>query len=224
MKRISNSLEFGVGTARPHVPECFLKRLSNRCAGLHRGHHLSNCCEPLLPPHDGRGASRSEQNPQVPLASEDAFAQVPGNAETAVGNPSVVQIVNRKFLNPMGRHRKHPLKITDAGARRLICAIVEQAVVDFKGLVAMGCIVNGVALPCARTRRYDSDYRTEAEVKDLLDFFTKGALDEWLFVAGIRINPNLIREKLGISPQPSIVEGRPSVVASQGPDHAVTED
>jgi hypothetical protein len=27
----------------------------------------------------------SEQNPQVPLASEDAFAQVPGNAETAVG-------------------------------------------------------------------------------------------------------------------------------------------
>ncbi|MGH7941195.1 MAG: hypothetical protein ACREFR_09010 [Limisphaerales bacterium] len=29
--------------------------------------------------------SGAEQNPQVPLASEDAFAQVPGNAETAVG-------------------------------------------------------------------------------------------------------------------------------------------
>ena len=29
---------------------------------------------------------RAEQNPQVPLASEDAsFRQVPGNAETAVG-------------------------------------------------------------------------------------------------------------------------------------------
>ncbi len=42
---------------------------------------------------DGRGGGRgrlplspSEQNPQVPLASEDAFAQVPGNAETVVGN------------------------------------------------------------------------------------------------------------------------------------------
>jgi hypothetical protein len=47
-----------------------------------------NCCEPLTPPSassDGRGANGSEQNPQVPLASEDAFAQVPGNAETAVG-------------------------------------------------------------------------------------------------------------------------------------------
>jgi hypothetical protein len=47
-----------------------------------------NYCEPLTPPSassDGRGANGSEQNPQVPLASEDAFAQVPGNAETAVG-------------------------------------------------------------------------------------------------------------------------------------------
>lgn len=109
----------------------------------------------------------------------------------------------------MGRPRKHPLKVTDAGARRLICGMIEQAVLDFKGLVETGRIVNGVVLPCARTRRYDTDYRTPAEVKDLLDFFTKGALDEWLLVGGIRINPNLIREKLGITPRPSIVEGRP---------------
>src|ERR1700739_1375724 len=45
---------------------------------------ISNCCEPAHPsvPPMVHG---SEQNPQVPLASEDAFAQVPGNAETAVG-------------------------------------------------------------------------------------------------------------------------------------------
>jgi len=39
---------------------------------------FSNCCAPY--------AFGAEQNPQVPLASEDAFLrQVPGNAETAVG-------------------------------------------------------------------------------------------------------------------------------------------
>ena len=45
---------------------------------------FSNCCEPPRP-HLTLSANGSEQNPQVPLASEDAFAQVPGNAETAVG-------------------------------------------------------------------------------------------------------------------------------------------
>ena len=124
----------------------------------------------------------------------------------------------------MGRRRKHPLKITDAGARRLICGIIELAVVDYQGLVATGRIVNGAALPCTRERSYSSHYRTNSEVQNLVDFFTKGALDEWLFIAGIRINPNLIREKLGIIPRPSIVEGRPATAASEEPDQVTTED
>ena len=104
----------------------------------------------------------------------------------------------------MGRRRKHPLKITDGGARRLICAIIEQAVVDYKGLVATGRIVDGAAAPCARNRRYSGVYGTGSEVGEILDFFTKGVMDEWLFIMAIPINPNLIREKLGIKNEKQI--------------------
>jgi hypothetical protein len=69
-----------------------VKRISNwpatdrRAVARHRWlrkrlTNFSNCCAPN--PESFRGGA--EQNPQVPLASEDAFAQVPGNAETAVG-------------------------------------------------------------------------------------------------------------------------------------------
>ena len=49
---------------------------------------FSNCCGRGMAEEHFRpaGYDRSEQNPQVPLASEDASLwQVPGNAETAVG-------------------------------------------------------------------------------------------------------------------------------------------
>src|SRR5580693_5055258 len=83
------------------------------------------------------------------------------------------------------------------GARALLCAVIEQAVTDFKELVAAGRIVNGTVMPAGR--RPVRDYRTDAAVQALLDFFTGGVMDEWIFLAGIRINPNLIREKLGIT-------------------------
>lgn len=121
----------------------------------------------------------------------------------------------------MGRNRKHPLKITSVGAHRLICAVIEQAVDDYKGLLDTGRIVNSMVVRCRRKRRFSADYRNDSEVKELLDFLTKGALDEWLFIAGIPINPNLIREKLGITPRPLIVEGRPCAVENQ---EAGTED
>ena len=55
------------------------ERLSSEALAKEDGHRtLSDCRE--------AACATSEQNPQVPLASEDAFAQVPGNAETASGN------------------------------------------------------------------------------------------------------------------------------------------
>jgi len=52
-----------------------------------------NCCAPNPAPKAFGVRGGAEQNPQVPLASEDAsFRQVPGNAETAVGpNSSIVR-------------------------------------------------------------------------------------------------------------------------------------
>lgn len=87
-------------------------------------------------------------------------------------------------------------ELNDSGARALLCAVIEQAVTDFKALAAAGRIVNGKVMPVNQDRILN--YRTDAEVQALLNFFTSGVMDEWILITGIRINPNLIREKLGI--------------------------
>jgi hypothetical protein len=108
----------------------------------------------------------------------------------------------------MKNHNSKPVyPLNNSGARAVICGIVEQAVTDFKVLAAAGRIVNGAVIP-GNGRRVIG-YRTDAEIQSLLDFFTSGVMDEWIFFTGIRINPNLIREKLGIprrtsAPEPEI--------------------
>jgi hypothetical protein len=106
-------------------------------------------------------------------------------------------------------------ELSNSGARALLCAVIEQAVTDFKTLAAAGRIVNGRVMPVNQERILG--YRTDAEVQSLVDFFASGVMDEWIFFTGIRINPNLIREKLGITNRnrapDSEVPGRENVVA-----------
>ncbi|HEV2455537.1 MAG TPA: hypothetical protein VGY98_14830 [Verrucomicrobiae bacterium] len=86
-----------------------------------------------------------------------------------------------------------------AGARALLIAILEQAVTDFKDLVAAGRIVDGKVMPA--TGPAIRDYARNSDVQALVDFFNSSVMDEWIYQGRIRINPNLIREKLGLKPQ-----------------------
>ena len=90
------------------------------------------------------------------------------------------------------------LNYTDA--RALLIAVIEQAVNDYKDLAAAGRIVNGTVMPTERSEI--CGYRTDADVQALVDFFTSRVIDEWVEAGRIRINPNLIREKLGLKHQP----------------------
>ena len=89
------------------------------------------------------------------------------------------------------------LNYTDA--RSLLIAVIEQAVVDFKDLAAAGRIVNGTVMPTDKP--HIRGYWNDVEVQALVDFFTSSVIDEWVYLARIRINPNLIREKLGLKYQ-----------------------
>jgi hypothetical protein len=107
----------------------------------------------------------------------------------------------------------HQLSYT--GARALLCAVIEQAVHDFKALAAAGRIVNGKVTPGNGQRVVG--YRTDVEVQALLDFFSGDVMDEWIHFAGIRINPTLIREKLGIQKRSSTstvrtIQHRPKIL------------
>lgn len=88
-------------------------------------------------------------------------------------------------------------RLANDSARALLIAVIEQAVNDFKDLAAAGRIVNGSVRP----GRAVSGYPGDAEVLALLDFFNSEVIDQWIFLARIRINPNLIREKFGLKHQ-----------------------
>jgi hypothetical protein len=88
-------------------------------------------------------------------------------------------------------------RLTNDSARALLIGVIEQAVNDFKELAAAGRIVNGTVKPGQAVRGYNRD----AEVQALLDFFNSDVIDQWIFLARIRLNPNLIREKLGLKHQ-----------------------
>ncbi|MGH7941194.1 MAG: hypothetical protein ACREE6_04725 [Limisphaerales bacterium] len=90
-------------------------------------------------------------------------------------------------------------RINHTGARSLLVAVIEQAVTDFKELAAAGRIANGIVMPAGRSNI--CGYRTDAEVRALVDFFNSQVIDEWIYLTRIRINPNLIREKLGLKHQ-----------------------
>jgi hypothetical protein len=70
--------------SQARVLEILITRYAEELRRDPSSHRISNCCADALACKSG-----AEQNPQVPLASEDAsFWQVPGNAETAVGRPA----------------------------------------------------------------------------------------------------------------------------------------
>ncbi|HEX3625121.1 MAG TPA: hypothetical protein VH280_06835 [Verrucomicrobiae bacterium] len=88
-------------------------------------------------------------------------------------------------------------RLNNTGTRALLIAVIEQAVNDFKELAAAGRIVNGTVKPGKSCRGYETD----ADVQSLVNFFNSNVMDEWIFLARIKINPNFIREKLGLPHQ-----------------------
>lgn len=141
--------------------------------------------------------SPEEFGAAAPLPPERATAAAQG----AVKNPKSTRCPLAQAAPGPLKPRKNPgQKLNDDGARRFICAVVEQAVEDFKILVRRGRIVNGQAMPSER-QTIAAGYEYQDHVKRLLHFFQPGGpMDMWLGAAGIQINPNLIRERLGIAP------------------------
>lgn len=104
---------------------------------------------------------------------------------------------SRPRVNRGTARRRLGYKLNDNGARLLICAVVEQAVSDFKLLSKRGRIVSGKIIRKGNGGGFVRD--AENQAIQTLHFFSKaGPLDEWLAVAGIEVNPNLVRKKLGI--------------------------
>jgi hypothetical protein len=87
--------------------------------------------------------------------------------------------------------------INDAGAKRLICAVVEQAITDLRGLIDAGRIKDGQVVASPR-KRVCAGYMDLIEIKQLLQFFTRGHIDSWLDKAMIDIDPGKIRDALGL--------------------------
>ena len=103
------------------------------------------------------------------------------------------------YGNGNGKRKKLGYELNETGARRLVAAVVEKAIEDYRFLVSHGGIVDGNAMPSKTTKKDGTAYQHEDEIKELLDFFRPGGpMDNWLRAAGININPNLIRKKLGI--------------------------
>jgi hypothetical protein len=88
--------------------------------------------------------------------------------------------------------------INDIGAKRLICAVLEQAISDVRGLIELGRISDGQIVIKAPKLKFCSGYSDIPEIKRLLEFFTKGRIDEWLELSGIDIDASQIRKRLGL--------------------------
>lgn len=86
--------------------------------------------------------------------------------------------------------------LNSEGVRALLMAAIEQAVTDFKELAAAGRIVGDRV--AAGNGHGPRGYRNDAETRALVDFFNSPVMDEWIFQAQIPINPDFIREKLGL--------------------------
>lgn len=86
-------------------------------------------------------------------------------------------------------------------ARRLCAAIIEQAVLDYRELVASGLVANG-ALTARTLARFDCvGYTAASEVAELVYFLAGRGLDELIALAGFNnISPDAIRSKLKIQP------------------------
>lgn len=99
-----------------------------------------------------------------------------------------------------------PRSAFDADACRLLMQMsIEAAVMEYRTLVGLGVIVNGTVAPAwlkghrRLLRTCALIYRTEGDVKELIEFFTGRRLAIALAIAGSHINPEAVRRKLGLT-------------------------
>jgi hypothetical protein len=99
-------------------------------------------------------------------------------------------------------------KIETETAKKLVAAIITQAVDDYKYFVSAGCILDGVNIMPKRdglakkskSKRVNGMDAKGATIAELLEFFKRGkTMDTWISLACLDINPNQIRSKLGIA-------------------------
>ena len=100
---------------------------------------------------------------------------------------------------------RNPQYLNDHGIKLLICAVIEQAIVDYRILVKRKKIINGKLAPGLANggwrkpefggrgaSRYDP-----ASIKALITFFEPdGLMDDWLIASGIPIDGDRIRASL----------------------------
>lgn len=89
--------------------------------------------------------------------------------------------------------------LDDGGARRVVEAMINHAIDDYRALENRGLICSGRVLFSGSLKNEISGYTDAAEVEELVMFFKRGGmLDQWIRLAGIQISPQSIRRKLGI--------------------------
>jgi hypothetical protein len=90
----------------------------------------------------------------------------------------------------------------ERGMKELCCAIIEQAVQDYKGLVASGKVKGLVITPKGRASNFKckGEYSSNAQIEDLLWFLNpeSNALPRLLETAGIDVEAESIWKALGI--------------------------
>ncbi|HBA83923.1 MAG TPA: hypothetical protein DCZ95_07515 [Verrucomicrobia bacterium] len=119
------------------------------------------------------------------------------------------QINDCKTESPIATMTPHPK--SDAPSCRIpdqiydvLCAIIEQACADCRQLAKAGYIVHGRITPLADqlTKKKNAFGMTKIDIVDLLHFFYSDSFDR-LCTDGLRmeINPDAVRDRLGLSPR-----------------------
>jgi hypothetical protein len=95
------------------------------------------------------------------------------------------------------------------GPRLLISYVIKQAVEDYQMMTARGFVSRGQIVPgamrrfimCKPWRRQHAGrfFQTEQDVWQLIEFL-KHDVDVLIDVAGLRVNPKVMRETLGLTP------------------------
>jgi hypothetical protein len=99
------------------------------------------------------------------------------------------------------------LKIEINAAKKLVAAIITQAIEDYRSMESKGWILGGqIILPKkAQMSRASVSKKTRGilarrtNCEEIIHFFKPGGMmDKWIDVGMLDINPNQIRRKLGI--------------------------
>ena len=89
--------------------------------------------------------------------------------------------------------------MSPAAARRVLVAVIRQAVEDYRAYEKRGLIVQGRAQRPSRRRPFVE----RDECRRLVKFFRcGGALDQLITIGRLEVNGDAIRERLGMNPTP----------------------